>query len=516
MTQDQVLNAVLTSKDLPTLPTVASQLITLTSREDTTLMDIAKLISQDMSLSSKILKLSNSSFYSFPQQISSINQAVSILGLNAVRSLVLSFSFLQMEGDSAGSKFDFTAFWERSLAGGVAAKTIMGTIQDDDTDEIFVSGLLRNLGQLLFACTFPRQYDEVLTKLEKNEGSRKELEESIIGADHAYIGYEVATKWGFPEELVLPILYHNQPDNYSGDNAEISRAIHCTYLADLLLKILYSDTPEKFHKQFRSEAKRLLGLNVLKINKILKDVHSRVNESSEYFGLAMPPTRSVEEILQEANLKLSLLNLSYEEMNRQLIKAKLELEKAKRELEQKNKLLENLANIDGLTEVYNHRYFQNFLDKEINRCIRNGKPIGIILTDIDKFKKFNDTYGHQTGDFILREFCRVTGAIIREYDLLARYGGEEFIFVLPETDAKNTAIAAEKLRKAIANHHFNDGKETYRVTSSFGVTSAQPQGAGFDKNGFIEQADQALYEAKNKGRNRVEIYEQKKKWFKLK
>ncbi len=516
MNEEQVLKAVLNSKDLPTLPTVASRLIALTSKEDTTLTDIAKLISQDMALSSKILKVSNSSFYSFPQQIGSINQAVSILGLNAVRSLVLSFSFLQMKGGKTKTSFKFEKFWERSLAGAVAAKFIMENGPDGDTDEIFVSGLLRNLGELLFACTFPDQYDEVLEKLGDQKGTLQELEKEIIGAEHDYIGYEVAKKWEFPEQLLLPILHHNQPENYEGDDRQVDKAVQCVYLADLLLEILYSSEPEVYHKKFRTEAKRLLQLNVLKINKILKDVHTHVDEAAEYFGLNIPPTKSVEEILQEANLKLSLLNLSYEEINRELIKSKMALEKAKKELEQKNKLLENLANLDGLTEVYNHRYFQSFLDKEINRCIRNGKPIGLILADIDKFKKFNDNYGHQTGDFILKEFCRVTGEIIREYDLLARYGGEEFIFVLPETEAKNTAIAAEKLRRAVSGYEFDDGEDTYHVTASFGVASALPGDEDFDKNEFINQADQALYEAKDKGRNRVETFQPKKKWYKLK
>lgn len=97
MDKNEILQTIITSQELPTLPNVASKLITLTAREDTTLSDIANLISQDIALSAKILKVSNSAFYSFPQQIGSINQAVSILGINAVRSLVLSFSFFEYE-----------------------------------------------------------------------------------------------------------------------------------------------------------------------------------------------------------------------------------------------------------------------------------------------------------------------------------------------------------------------------------------------------------------------------------
>ncbi len=150
MNKEQTIAAVLASNELPTLPTVASEIITLTAREDTTLADIGDLVSKDTGLSAKILKVSNSSFYSFPQQISSINQAVSILGINAVRSLVLSFSFLTMKAGKKKGHFNFENFWKISLAQAVASKLILEHVQGANTEEIFVCGLLQNLGELIF------------------------------------------------------------------------------------------------------------------------------------------------------------------------------------------------------------------------------------------------------------------------------------------------------------------------------------------------------------------------------
>jgi diguanylate cyclase (GGDEF)-like protein len=202
-------------------------------------------------------------------------------------------------------------------------------------------------------------------------------------------------------------------------------------------------------------------------------------------------------------------------MNRELIKSKMELEKLTDELAQKNRLLENLANIDGLTEINNHRFFQNFLDSEINRSSRNDNHVSILLADIDHFKRFNDTFGHQTGDFLLKEFSKVTKNLIREYDLIARYGGEEFVFVLPQTGAEEACTVAEKLRKSVERQNFNDGKDTYSITISIGVASVRPSQEKLTKNDLIGYADQALYRAKNEGRNRVVLYQhtKKKKWF---
>jgi len=164
-TPDAVIEKIFLSKELPTLPAVASKLLSITAKEETTLSDIAHLISQDVALSSKVLRVSNSSFYSFPQQIGTINQAVSILGTNAVRSLVLSFSFLSIRSKSASPRFNFKQFWEQSLVCATAAKLILEQIDDANTEEIFITSLLSNIGQLIFATTLPDAYDKVLEEL---------------------------------------------------------------------------------------------------------------------------------------------------------------------------------------------------------------------------------------------------------------------------------------------------------------------------------------------------------------
>jgi len=514
MHKDELLRSILLSDELPTLPTVATKLITLASKEDTTLADIGELVSQDISLSAKILKVSNSAFYSFPQQIGSIKQAVSVLGMNAVRSLVLSFSFLTMKAGSVKSRFNFEAFWEKSLASAVTAKLILEHTKEAETEEAFISGLLQNLGELILARSFPEEYDKVLQAVEDDQQDTFAAEEAVFGINHTEVGVEVAQHWGFPEVLLIPLQYHHHPEKYSGKNTLIRATVRAVYLADILVNILYSKHPEIYHKQFRKEAGKLLGLTAEGIEAILDQVHTKVKEAGTYFNLKIKTTQSVQQILQEANIRLSLINLDYDQMNKQLIIAKIYLEDLTKELENKNKILDNLANIDGLTQVYNHRYFQNVLDQEIKRALRHNSSISIILIDIDHFKLVNDTYGHQVGDFVLAEFAKTIQENIREYDTLARYGGEEFVVVLPETGCADALIVGEKLRFVIEQTVFQDNRDTYRVTASFGQAGSIPATEdNFSKNDLINKADQALYEAKEKGRNRVVGYSPKKKWY---
>ena len=512
-TKEEVLQHVIETGSLPTLSTVASTLINITGKEETTIYDISKLISQDVSLSSKILKVVNSSFYNFPNEVGTIQQAVAILGTNAVRSLVLSFSFLNMERPQQDIGFNYGRFWEESLAAAVASKLIMEKVSDQDPEEAFTVSLLQNLGKLILACTYRETYDQILEEAAGSEKRLLELEDEKIGANHAYIGGEAAKRWNFPESLTIPILYHHDPDSYHGDNPQIKMVIGVVHLAALLANIMYSGHPIDYHGPFRERAQKIFKLDTANIDEILEQANGDVAKAADYFDLNIEGTASIPEILQQANIELSLLNMSYEQMNRELVQSKLVLEKLTAELEEKNAYLEEIANLDGLTQIYNHRFFQETLDKEMNRSIRQENELSLLLADIDNFKKFNDFYGHQTGDYVLKEFADLCHGLIREYDLIARYGGEEFVFIFPDTSEADALLVAEKIRLAVEQHQFSYEGETCRVTSSFGVAVFDGTGKPMKKTELIERADKALYAAKKKGRNRVEPYAEKSGWF---
>ncbi len=514
MEKQDILQQVIASGSLPTLSTVASKLINITSKEETTIYDISRLIAQDVSLSTKILKVVNSSFYNFPNEVGTIQQAVAILGTNAVRSLVLSFSFLNMERPKHGKGFDYERFWEESLAAAVASKLIMAKVSDGDPEEVFTVSLLQNLGKLIFACAFRETYDEILKEAAGSEKRLSELELERIGATHADIGCAAAKHWHFPESLTLPMLYHHDPDSYKERNPEMLTQIRVVHLAGLVANIMYSGKPIDYHKPFRERVQQMFKLNAKEVDDVLEVVNTEVAAAAKYFGLNIGGTPSIPELLQEANIELSLLNMSYEQINRELVLAKMQLEKLTAELEKKNAYLESIANLDGLTEINNHRFFQEFLDREISRSLRRDTELSVVLADIDNFKKFNDFHGHQAGDYVLREFASVCKSLIREYDLVARYGGEEFVFVLPETDAENAVIVAEKIRAAVEAHNFVFDDVECKVTCSFGVgTFDRNSKPAQKKSELIEQADKALYSAKKKGRNRVELFVEKTGWF---
>lgn len=179
-----------------------------------------------------------------------------------------------------------------------------------------------------------------------------------------------------------------------------------------------------------------------------------------------------------------------------------DLDQKNRELELANKRLRKLSITDGLTELYNHRHIHELLHEEFERTKRSGEPMAVAMMDLDRFKQVNDTYGHPTGDVILYETAEILRQTVREIDMVGRYGGEEFVVILPGADEEAATQFAERVREAVATHLFRDEANEVRMTLSGGVASF-PDGQVDHPDLLIKRADEALYAAKEGGRNQI-------------
>ena len=163
------------------------------------------------------------------------------------------------------------------------------------------------------------------------------------------------------------------------------------------------------------------------------------------------------------------------------------------------------ATIDGLTGLYNRKYFFDLASAEFERTRRYEHPLSLIILDIDYFKDINDTYGHSFGDEVLKVVAHRCKTIVRNVDIIARFGGDEFIILLPETGLDDARLAAEKIRKTIGSQPvIIDNKTEVYLTISLGISSAGERIENID--GLFKKADQALYLAKEEGRNNVRTF----------
>lgn len=174
------------------------------------------------------------------------------------------------------------------------------------------------------------------------------------------------------------------------------------------------------------------------------------------------------------------------------------------DLKRSNELLLELSNTDHLTGLFNRRFLMECLDKEVQRARRKDGQVALLLLDIDHFKRVNDTHGHLQGDVVLQKVALHIQKELRSYDIAARYGGEEFVAVLPDTSLKEAFNVADRIRLSVQGMHFAGSLSNERVTVSLGVALFPALGID-DTDGLLRTADEALYLAKERGRNRVVV-----------
>lgn len=174
------------------------------------------------------------------------------------------------------------------------------------------------------------------------------------------------------------------------------------------------------------------------------------------------------------------------------------------DLKRSNELLLELSNTDHLTGLFNRRFMIEALDKELQRSRRNNGTVALILLDIDHFKRVNDTHGHLQGDVVLQKVAIHLQKELRCYDVAARYGGEEFVAILPDTTLKEAFMVADRIRLSIQGMHLAGSLASERITASMGI-AAFPSPDYDDIDGLLRAADEALYLAKERGRNRVVV-----------
>ncbi len=216
------------------------------------------------------------------------------------------------------------------------------------------------------------------------------------------------------------------------------------------------------------------------------------------YDYLIKPFEDLDVISAVVNRALEKIRLVHE--NRELVK---KLQASNQELEELNTILREMVVRDGLTRLYNHRYFQESLSKEVIRSKRHEHEFSLVFFDVDNFKTYNDTHGHPAGDEVLKTLGGMLFSRLRQTDLAARYGGEEFVLILPETNHEGALKVAEGMRQQIESHEFA-GREQQPlgvVSVSIGVSTFPHHGQ--EPQEILKEADRALYRAKHEGRNRV-------------
>lgn len=233
LNSEQVKNLIAKIDDLPTLPNVITKIMEILENPKSTARDIDNVIKTDQTLTAKTLKMVNSAYYGFPRRITTVTDAVVILGFNTVKSLALSATVCKMF--LGGNKdFDREALWEHSIAVAFASRIIAKRVKFADEESAFVAGLLHDIAKIVEDQYFHEEFMNAVRKSRENEISLLDAERDEVGMDHTLIGRRIADKWNLPLNITKVIGYHHQPEFAGAEDQEITSIVH---VADIVVKI---------------------------------------------------------------------------------------------------------------------------------------------------------------------------------------------------------------------------------------------------------------------------------------
>lgn len=493
---EQLVNRIRQCSNLPSLPAIAIQVLELAQKTDVDITEIARTISKDPALSTKILRTVNSSFYARSQHVSTISHALVILGLQSVKTLVLGFSLVTnlMRGKEKG--FKHIEYWRRSIYSATAARAIASRINLVQQEEAFLAALLKDIGMLVLDQVLGPEYGEINSRC-TSHFELAAVEREAISADHAEVGGYVASSWKLPPVLTVPITYHHNPEGVP--DASLSRLSDVVFLSGRCADVFVDSSPAPAIAHVRQFCASQFQMSEADCDVLLDEIGKRTKETATLFEIQIGSSASYEAILKKANEALVEITLQSQQQA-------TTLQQQASTLAEQNQQLKKQATTDGLTGLSNRASFDAFLAEHFAASIRQAAPLSLLMLDVDKFKSVNDRYGHQTGDKVLQVLGQLLATATRAQDLAARYGGEEMCLILPGTGRATAAAIAESIRRAIAAKPIPCGTFDLPVTASLGVATYEPNGPLRMPAHLLKAADLALYNAKHSGRNCVRVF----------
>lgn len=485
------LESVLSNPGLPSLPTVAAEVLDLSSREDLDLREIERSIERDQAMASRVLRTVNSSYYGLSRRCGSIRQAVAYLGLETVKSLVLGFSLVRISDGSTGPEvtFDFVDYWRRSLFGASLARTIAESIRSDhrvDADEAFVTALVRDVGMVVLWRVHGDRYLQIIDMAGTETDAIIAMERRALEVDHARIGAELTRRWRFPDSISEAISAHHQA---SGSLDEASTLVKVVRIATATTGLVdpRGGPPVTERLRFERQLMQWFGLRPDRARDILETSLTRTRELAQTLDLEGGDLPDLDELVARADVARSELpdppavDDSSDSSDHDPATGLLP----------RNSLLPDLE--------------QAFMD--------HPGSVSLMLVGIDEVRTLNERLGDAGGDAALehvgsciRDFTGDTPGI-RGY----RFVGAEIAVLMADVDSVNAQAIAEDLRSTIACRPVRvsgrDGGDEYcgiHVTIGVGTRSgASPVPPSPD--GLLRAAMCAVASGRRRGGDCVEF-----------
>jgi len=467
-------------RTLPSVPAVVLEVLDLCQSEDVGIGQVGKVLARDPALTAKVLKVANSPWYGVRSQITTLERAITILGINATLSLALSFSLVRNLQKSRPSSFDHQTFWKRCVITAAASQEVGRWAKAASQDELFLGGLLQNIGILVLNEAIPESYGRLIAASGEDHILLATLERQAFGSDHAEVGAWQLERWNLPVKLQLAVACSH---NGQCEDRALSAFCSCVALAGFIADIWIQSDPAAATAAAREKSISLFDMSSEQFQKILDNVARVLPEVTANLDINIGWEDYIAGILYQA--RASFVELS------------LQASRAAREIQLQ-------AQQDNLTSLANRSYLSDILPRQFLAARESGQPMSVLFLDVDRFKLINDSYGHPGGDRVLVTIGQILHRCTRGSDIVARYGGDEFLVVLSNAGEKAAFDICKRILNAVqaGPYKADDGSEI-RVSISIGCATMSAECSFSSVDDLIRTADRCLYAAKRGGRNRI-------------
>src|SRR5258706_4680083 len=487
--KEELVKKIRACPTLPSLPAIAVQVLELAQKDHVDIAEIARVISKDPALSSKILRTVNSSFYGRANTISTISHALVLLGLQSVKTLGLGFSLVGNLSKTKTKGFKHVDYWRRSVYAATAARLLAGKLHIVQQEECFLGALLMDIGMLVLDQVLGEEYGKVHDSA-LNHQQLAEIEHKTFGISHAEASGILGEQWKLPPVLATPMAFHDHPKDIT--DPALKKLTEVVWLSGRCADVFVDQNPADAIAFVRKAFGESFQINEADCDAMMNEISTKTKEVASLFEVNISDGANFESVLKRANETLVDLTLRSQQQAEKLTKQNIKLKEQ--------------AATDGLTGLGNRASFDQFLAKEFAVALKSGNSISLVMIDVDHFKKINDQFGHPVGDQVLKTLGQILRASARPIDMAARYGGEELALVMPNMNKMAAAAVAEKIRRAVCTKPMVFGNVSVPVSVSAGVAAVEHRLPFKEVGHFVKAADLAVYAAKHLGRNCVKVF----------
>ncbi|USN98950.1 MAG: HDOD domain-containing protein [Phycisphaeraceae bacterium] len=492
----ELLEEVLDCPNLPSLPAIAVRVIEMTSDQNVSLDELAKLIQTDQAMSARILRTVNSSFYGLRERCTTIRKALVMLGLSPVKSLVLGFSLVSSIELDKDPRFDYVAYWRRGLFTAAAAKAVADAAKLHEADECFLSGLLQDIGMIALLRTLGDDYIEIIEAADNDHRKLVRQELVVLEAQHPDIGALLAQRWRLPDQLTVPIKYHERPTAAPNEHHHIVRAVA---IGNYAHDVLTDDEPAQALKRYYDRCEQWFGLKQSQADEAFKRFAHNTEELSELFSLDTGDAKDPAELLEIADSHL--IKLAEEEPRRSPA------------ADQLAHMLVGEESNDPLTGLLNARGFESALTGTFSALREGQEPVSLAQVVIDGLKIVQERAGVLASDAVL---IRAIAFLQKHFEpiggIVCRVGSSILSIILPRVSSNQVITTVEQFQvqfNASLGELLNQIEvEAGTIKLSVGVATAIPGSAGevSTDERLVAAATRAVQSARTAGGNCVKTH----------